>query len=275
MRLRKEADGAHARSKVAGVSREPSAIDWDDGTVEVGALGGGEKEDGVRDFLGLAGSTEWDVGEHGFHAVVELPIFAVEKLFCAFAENGAGCDAVGEDALRPKFNRHGACEVDDTGLGGGVGALEACRDEAHDRRDVDDATGVALQHVFGCGFADEEQTGEIDAEDAIPFFDWKGVNVHAVGHGIDPSVIHEDVDLSVRVDEFCHGGLNGFFVGDIHANSHGIGGSCCELARTIEVDVGEDDFCTVGGECGADGLSDGSGGTGDEGDFILEIYFHG
>ena len=38
--------------------------------------------------------------------------------------------------------------------------------------------------------------------------------------------------------------------------------------------VGKDDLGTVDGERGADGLADGTSGTGDEGDLVVELDFH-
>ena len=76
------------------------------------------------------------------------------------------------------------------------------------------------------------------------------------------------------VDDLTHGPLDLFFVRHIHAEGHRSGSGLGESACAFEINVGVDDLGAIGSERGANGLTDGTGGTGDEGHLILELDVH-
>ena len=209
------------------------------------------------------------------NAVIKLAVLAVEELLGSFAEDGSGCNAVCQNALRSELNGHRAGQIYHPSLGCSIRTLEAGGDETHDRGYVDDASKSLQQHVLGDHLTDQEDTGEINFHDAIPLFGWELIDVHTVCYRVDAGIVDEDIDAPVNRDDVSDTGRDLDLVGDVHFHRHRTWNGFSETLGTSEIDVSTDDRCAVDGERVADGLADGTCGSGNERDLLAELNVHG
>ncbi len=86
--------------------------------------------------------------------MVEEAVGAVEELLGAFRQGRAGRDAVHQNAMWPQFESHGTRQVDDAGFRRHKGALQTQRNQAGDRRDIDDSACPLRTHDFSGRLAD-------------------------------------------------------------------------------------------------------------------------
>ena len=184
--------------------------------------------------------------------------------------------AVGEDALRPEFERHRAGQVDDAGLGGDERALQAHRGEPDHRGDVDDAPAPARrQHRLQRGAAHHVQPVEVDAGDAVPFLGRKRVDVDAVRERVDAGIVDQDVEAPEALDAGGDRALDRIGGADIDAAGHCVRQAIGDALGAVEIDIGDDDGCAVVGKTLCDDTPDSAGSAGDECDLTAQIATHG
>src|SRR5208282_1759171 len=117
----------------------------------------------------------------------------VEQVGVEGGAEESGGDGVDENPLAGPFDGEGSSKRDHSCLAGGVGGHLAERDEGVERGDVDDASVLALEHVFAEDLAGAEGSGEIGVEDALPlvFGKIKRGSAFDLARAID-----EDIDLA-------------------------------------------------------------------------------
>src|SRR5262245_21439036 len=111
--------------KVAGVAGGPAAINSENVAVHVTVLGVREKQCPDGDFIDGTGAAQWDVIEDPLDLFTEFSSFTVEKLLRPVCQRRTGGDAVHQNSMRPQLERHSLREIDDAGLGGNEGTLQA------------------------------------------------------------------------------------------------------------------------------------------------------
>src|SRR5262249_44896366 len=142
------------------------------------------------------------------------------------------------------------------------------------RGDVDDPAAAGARHGLYDGAAHQERAIEIDADDAVPFLDRKGVDVDTAGDRVDAGIVDENVDAAERGERVGDAAADGCLIADVHRHrdcARQLGGG---LHRTLPVDIGDDDGCPVLGEALHNRPSDPGGGPGDEGDPAGKISPH-
>ncbi len=107
-----------------------------------------------------------------------------------------------------QLHRQDLREQDQPRLAHAVGAEAGQPFAAGDRRDVDDASALALvDEGTGGGLRDEERAGEVGVDDAAPLRLLQLGQGHAVVSAGGGGVVHQDVDPPQLAPDFLHQAL--------------------------------------------------------------------
>ena len=180
-------------------------------------------------------------------------------------------DGVDLDVFGGPLVGEGFGELGDSALGGGVGGDADAALEAEQGGDVDDfAGGLPGDEVAGGELGELEDAGEVDLQDLLPVFEgdvFGGVAEDGAG------VVDEDVDVAELRFDLGEEGLGAGGGGEVGLEGGGFsagGDDCCGgLVGGAAVAVDGDGGSGLG-EGSGDGCTESAGGSGDEGDFIVE-----
>ena len=138
--------------------------------------------------------------------------------------------------------------MDNSGLGCRKCTLQAHRRDADDGRNVDNSAVPLRHHRLQRGLTDDIESVEIYADDPMPFFLGKPVDLHPVLEGIDARIVHENIDLAEFGDSGLDRAFGIFGVTHVHPNRDCTWQFGRNGARAILVDIGHDHQCAVGGK---------------------------
>ena len=180
----------------------------------------------------------------------------------------AGGDSVDLNVFRRPLVGEGLGELGYTAFGGGIGGDSDAALEAEEAGDVDDfSSGVSGHDVAGNELGELEDAGEVDLQDLLPAFErgvYGGIAVDGAG------VVDEDIDAA---EVGVHGGEEGVgAVGGGEVGLEGGGGAAnCLRGFVCGAAVAVDGYGGSGfGECRGDSCAEAAGGSGDEGNFVVE-----
>src|SRR5690554_6170038 len=240
-----------------------TAVDGDVLAGDETGIVAGQEGHHARHFLGLAQAAQRDGGDHRLHPLIG-------DAGHHWRVGRAGHYGVDADLLRRQLAGQAAGQAHHAGLGSDVvaGAFAGQRTGAGE---VDDGAGGALgDHQPGSFAGAQEGTLEVDADHPIPVLH-RGIQetVDRAGAG----VVDQHIQASGFVGDTLHGSLDRGLVH--HVAHHGVG-------APLEVgDAGGDGFfIDVGGidhgallhELADDGSPHALGGSGHEGNLVIEFH---
>mmetsp|Transcript_49009 Transcript_49009/g.115128 ORF Transcript_49009/g.115128 Transcript_49009/m.115128 type:complete len:426 (+) Transcript_49009:554-1831(+) len=178
----------------------------------------------------------------------------------------AGADDIGPDVVLRTFLGNHLAQADEPMFGRDIGRLEFGRLLGVDRAHVDDGAALATSdHVLHAGAGGQESTVQVDGNHLAPV----GVAevLHRM-HDLDAGVAHQDVDAAKVLGAGPHRRVDLGLVADIHPNAKGLtpGGSdfVGGLARSVDVQVGDDHIRALPDIQIGNFTPDATGGAGDE-----------
>ena len=169
-------------------------------------------------------------------------------------------------------------QVQDTGLGAGVGGVGASAAAQSGQRGHMDHLAVVLGlHDLKNGLGDEEHGLEVDVHHAIPAGGGDLLDGRRAG---DAGHVHQNVDAPVDGLGSVHLLTDGVELGHIELQRGGLHALVAHgLGRRRgggDVQVGQDDLCPVLGKAAGTGFADAAATAGDQGDFIFQHFLqHG
>ncbi|MNL54373.1 hypothetical protein D3C87_1777040 [compost metagenome] len=94
-------------------------------------------------------------------------------------------------------------------------------------------------------------------------------------YDLDAGVGHQDVNAAVCGRHAVDALVYGVLIGDVHGHAHGLAAGLFDFAghgvRAFLIQVGNRDGCAGAGERQGDFLADAAGGSGDDGDFSVQL----
>ena len=173
---------------------------------------------------------------------------------------------------------HLPSHADDRGFGRLIHEKTRSRQQAVDRRDVDDAPGAALDHL-GHRKLDRPVDGlDHDVHAGVPVL-FRNLNGSTgPGGGHVKGVVDQDVQPSPFPNHPLHGRLQVFSPADVGPQSHrGIAGRLNlpdVPLRCFQIDVGDQNRGPRGGHATGNGASQSLGASGHDGHLVLQSRHH-
>jgi len=163
-------------------------------------------------------------------------------------------------------------------LGSAIGGAHHIAHAAGIRRRVDNRAATGLDHMGNGVLAAEQERSDIHVERCIP--DLNG-DIHYRGvlglnrQGCDRHIVMENIDGAEGGNRALNQVFDGICIGGIVANGNGIGSDFVgQRFGSIDIEIADDHFGTLGSVADSTGCADSSGATGDDGDFIGKTW-HG
>ena len=226
-----------------GSDREETAVGHDRGAADEGGLVGEQEGHDLGDLLGLAESpdrVERFQGGQGH----------VRSLRDTRGHDETRVHGVDADALLAVLQGRGLGQTGHRMLGGGVVGQVLHGGESGDGGGVDDRAAARGQDLGNLVFQAVEDAVEVDVDDLLPVGDLQVRNV--LLRADDAGVVEGQVQCAVGLLGEGDGRLCVLGVGDIRleggGRAAGLGDLLGDLLRGFEVDVGQDDRGTAGGQ---------------------------